>query len=59
MEVLIMSMLKLVGTTDLHQLVDGFDIVAGVIGLIVLLWIVVEMILMVPDLIRTIKIHKM
>jgi hypothetical protein len=54
-----MNLLLLAADTRVHPVIHGFDMVSGVIIAIVLLVILIELILMIPDFIRTIKIHLM
>jgi len=54
-----MNVLTLAVSADMHRFARGFVDVAAVFGLIVVSVIAVELILMVPDLIRTIRIHRM
>jgi hypothetical protein len=44
---------------DMHETVTWFDYVGGVLLALVILAILIEAILMIPDFIRTVKIHMM
>jgi threonine/homoserine/homoserine lactone efflux protein len=54
-----MNTLLLAATEVRYPFVHGFATVCGVIIAIVLLIILIELILMIPDFIKTIKIHRM
>jgi hypothetical protein len=54
-----MRMLTLAASPEMHRFVRGFEDVAGVIGVIVVLVVMIEAISMIPDLIRTIRMHWM
>ncbi|HZZ41933.1 MAG TPA: hypothetical protein VFE58_03285 [Tepidisphaeraceae bacterium] len=50
---------SLLALASVHPAIHWFDRISGVIIGIFLLVVLVEFILMIPDLIRTIKIHLM
>lgn len=54
-----MNMYTLAVARDVHETVRWFDYVGGVVLAIFILTILAEAILMIPDFIRTIKIHMM
>jgi hypothetical protein len=54
-----MNLSTLAAAQIVHPVVHWFDMVSGVIVGIIVLIIAVEMILMIPDFIKTIKIHMM
>ncbi len=54
-----MNLSLLAATQIVHPAIHWFDMISGVIVGIIALVIVVELFLMIPDFIKTIKIHMM
>ncbi len=54
-----MNIYPLAVAGEVHEAVRWYDMVAGGLLAVVILWILIEMILMIPDFIRTVKIHMM
>ncbi|HEY4328369.1 MAG TPA: hypothetical protein VGN88_01435 [Phycisphaerae bacterium] len=54
-----MNLSLLVADIQAHPAVHWFDMVSGVIVAVIVLIILIELILMIPDFIRTVKIHMM
>jgi len=54
-----MNMLTLAASPEMNQLVNDFEDIAAIIGALIVLVILIEAVTMIPDLIRTIRIHWM
>jgi hypothetical protein len=52
-------MLNLVAAIDGHDIIRWFDRTAGVIAALIILYVLVEVVMAIPDIIRTIKLHFM
>jgi hypothetical protein len=54
-----MKLLPLIAAVDIHDVIRWFDRTAGVIAAAIILYVLIEVALAVPDIIKTIKMHWM